>query len=41
LSSVTDAELNPAAPGVRAYALDAELAKALWEKSEQMVGERF
>ncbi|MGN4063071.1 SDR family NAD(P)-dependent oxidoreductase [Burkholderia gladioli] len=41
LSSVTDAELNPAAPGVRAYALDPELAKALWEKSEQMVGERF
>ncbi|WP_186059822.1 SDR family NAD(P)-dependent oxidoreductase [Burkholderia gladioli] len=41
LSSMTDAELNPAAPGVRAYALDPELAKALWEKSEQMVGERF
>ncbi|WP_186236818.1 SDR family NAD(P)-dependent oxidoreductase [Burkholderia gladioli] len=41
LSSVTDAELNPAAPGVRADALDPELAKALWEKSEQMVGERF
>ncbi|WP_369050043.1 SDR family NAD(P)-dependent oxidoreductase [Burkholderia gladioli] len=41
LSSVTDAELNPAAPGVRAYALDPELAKALWENSEQMVGERF
>ncbi len=27
--------------GVRAYALDAEHAKALWAKSEQMVGERF
>jgi NAD(P)-dependent dehydrogenase (short-subunit alcohol dehydrogenase family) len=27
--------------GVRPYALDAEHAKALWEKSEEMVGERF
>jgi hypothetical protein len=27
--------------GVRAYALDAESAKALWIKSEEMVGERF
>ncbi|WP_158803703.1 MULTISPECIES: SDR family NAD(P)-dependent oxidoreductase [unclassified Acidisoma] len=27
--------------GVRAYALDAEHAKALWAKSEEMVGERF
>ena len=27
--------------GVRAYALDAERAKALWAKSEEMVGERF
>ncbi|MGH6963694.1 MAG: SDR family NAD(P)-dependent oxidoreductase [Phenylobacterium sp.] len=27
--------------GVRAYALDAEHAKALWAKSEQMVGETF
>ncbi|WP_422061669.1 SDR family NAD(P)-dependent oxidoreductase [Sphingopyxis sp.] len=27
--------------GVRAYALDAETAKALWAKSEEMVGERF
>jgi NAD(P)-dependent dehydrogenase (short-subunit alcohol dehydrogenase family) len=27
--------------GVRAYALDPEHAKALWAKSEQMVGERF
>jgi NAD(P)-dependent dehydrogenase (short-subunit alcohol dehydrogenase family) len=33
---------NPAARGgVRAYALDPERAKALWEKSEEMVGERF
>ncbi len=38
------AELNPA-PGLRGgyqpYALDAEHAKALWAKSEEMVGERF
>jgi NAD(P)-dependent dehydrogenase (short-subunit alcohol dehydrogenase family) len=27
--------------GVRAYALDAEHAKALWAKSEELVGERF
>ena len=27
--------------GVRGYALDAERAKALWAKSEEMVGERF
>jgi NAD(P)-dependent dehydrogenase (short-subunit alcohol dehydrogenase family) len=29
------------AGGVRAYALDPEHAKALWAKSEEMVGERF
>jgi hypothetical protein len=28
-------------PGVRPYALDPEHAKALWAKSEAMVGERF
>jgi NAD(P)-dependent dehydrogenase (short-subunit alcohol dehydrogenase family) len=27
--------------GVRAYALDPDHAKALWQKSEEMVGERF
>jgi hypothetical protein len=27
--------------GVRPYALDADRAKALWAKSEEMVGERF
>jgi NAD(P)-dependent dehydrogenase (short-subunit alcohol dehydrogenase family) len=27
--------------GVRSYALDADRAKALWAKSEEMVGERF
>jgi NAD(P)-dependent dehydrogenase (short-subunit alcohol dehydrogenase family) len=32
---------NPISEGVRAYALDAERAKALWTKSEEMIGERF
>ena len=27
--------------GVKPYALDPEHAKALWAKSEEMVGERF
>jgi hypothetical protein len=27
--------------GVRSYALNLERAKALWAKSEEMVGERF
>jgi hypothetical protein len=27
--------------GVRAYALDPDHAKALWSKSEEMVGEKF
>ena len=27
--------------GVRPYAIDPERAKALWAKSEEMVGERF
>jgi hypothetical protein len=27
--------------GVRAYALDPNNAEALWNKSEQMVGEKF
>jgi hypothetical protein len=27
--------------GVRGYALDPEKAKALWKKSEEMVGEVF
>jgi hypothetical protein len=28
-------------PGVRPYALDPEHAKALWARSEELVGERF
>jgi NAD(P)-dependent dehydrogenase (short-subunit alcohol dehydrogenase family) len=39
---VAELQDNPAARGgVRAYALDQERAKALWAKSEEMVGERF
>ena len=32
---------NPVSPGVRPYALDPEHAKALWARSEELVGERF
>jgi hypothetical protein len=28
-------------PGVRPYAIDPERAKALWARSEELVGERF
>jgi NAD(P)-dependent dehydrogenase (short-subunit alcohol dehydrogenase family) len=41
VAEVTDAEISPVSEGVRSYALDAETAKALWVKSEEMVGERF
>ena len=34
-------EVGMISEGVRPYALDAERAKALWAKSEEMVGERF
>ena len=34
-------DISPITEGVRAYALDAERAKALWAKSEEMVGEHF
>ncbi|MEJ5143633.1 SDR family NAD(P)-dependent oxidoreductase [Gluconobacter albidus] len=36
-----DQPISLANPGVRAYALDATRAEALWTKSEEMVGERF
>ncbi len=36
-----DSEINVSSGGVRAYALDPEKAKALWKKSEEMVGEAF
>jgi NAD(P)-dependent dehydrogenase (short-subunit alcohol dehydrogenase family) len=41
VSEITDAQIGPTSPGVRRYALDPEHAKALWAKSEDMVGERF
>ena len=34
-------DVSPISAGVRAYALDAESAKKLWAKSEEMVGEKF
>jgi NAD(P)-dependent dehydrogenase (short-subunit alcohol dehydrogenase family) len=36
-----DVPINVSAGGVRAYALDAQNAEALWEKSEELVGESF
>jgi hypothetical protein len=36
-----DAVITPVSEGVRAYALDAANAEALWKKSEEMVGETF
>jgi hypothetical protein len=36
-----NAKLGVLNEGVRSYALDAENAKALWKKSEQLVGEVF
>jgi hypothetical protein len=36
-----DASLGMLDEGVRGYALDSENAKALWTKSEELVGEKF
>jgi NAD(P)-dependent dehydrogenase (short-subunit alcohol dehydrogenase family) len=41
VSPVTSGPISPVSPGVRPYALDPDHAKALWAKSEEMVGERF
>jgi NAD(P)-dependent dehydrogenase (short-subunit alcohol dehydrogenase family) len=41
VSQVAEGPISPVSPGVRRYALDPEHAKALWAKSEEMVGERF
>ncbi len=38
---VTNDPISAISEGVRPYALDPERAKALWAKSEEMVGERF
>jgi NAD(P)-dependent dehydrogenase (short-subunit alcohol dehydrogenase family) len=41
VSAIAEGPLSPVSPGVRPYALDPQRAKALWAKSEEMVGERF
>ncbi|MDR3495738.1 MAG: SDR family NAD(P)-dependent oxidoreductase [Ancalomicrobiaceae bacterium] len=41
LPAASSAQVSAIGPGVRAYALDADRAKALWAKSEEMVGEHF
>jgi len=40
-TNVTEDSITANSEGVRAYALDAERAKALWAKSEELVGETF
>jgi NAD(P)-dependent dehydrogenase (short-subunit alcohol dehydrogenase family) len=41
VSEIVEGLISPVSPGVRPYALDPQRAKALWAKSEEMVGERF
>jgi NAD(P)-dependent dehydrogenase (short-subunit alcohol dehydrogenase family) len=41
VSQVTEGPISPVSPGVRPYALDAVHAKALWARSEELVGEPF
>jgi NAD(P)-dependent dehydrogenase (short-subunit alcohol dehydrogenase family) len=41
VSLVTEGLISPVTPGVGPYALDPEHAKALWARSEELVGERF
>ena len=41
VSKVIEGPVSPVSPGVRPYALDPEHAKALWARSEEMVGESF
>jgi len=36
-----DSQVSAISRGVRGYALDPENAKALWKKSEELVGEAF
>ena len=36
-----DRKISAISEGVRGYALDPERARALWAKSEELVGERF
>jgi NAD(P)-dependent dehydrogenase (short-subunit alcohol dehydrogenase family) len=41
VAEIIEGPVSPVSPGVRPYALDPQRAKALWAKSEEMVGERF
>ena len=41
VSPITDGPISPVSPGVRPYALDPKHAKALWARSEELIGERF
>jgi NAD(P)-dependent dehydrogenase (short-subunit alcohol dehydrogenase family) len=41
VSEFIEGPVSPVSPGVRPYALDPRHAKALWAKSEAMVGENF
>ena len=41
VSPFSEGLISPVSAGVKPYALDPEHAKALWAKSEEMVGERF
>jgi hypothetical protein len=41
VSQIAEGLISPVSPGVRPYALDPEHAKALWARSEELVGERF
>ena len=41
VSQITEGLISPVSPGVRPYALNPEHAKALWARSEELVGERF
>ncbi len=41
VSGITDGLITPVSEGVRSYALDPERARALWAKSEDLVGERY
>jgi NAD(P)-dependent dehydrogenase (short-subunit alcohol dehydrogenase family) len=41
VSEVIEGPVSPVSPGVRPYALDPEHARALWARSEAMVGESF
>lgn len=40
-TKITEAKISAISEGVRPYALDAEHARALWARSEELVGERF